>query len=103
MKVNVKHPLVLLGLLLILVELFAFLLMPEFPRDTDWENLKVPEDLSYIPHMLVAITCSFIGFFTALFSMIIFILKGRLIQRLDVIVFHFVAFVLPVLLYQLVS
>lgn len=97
MKVSWKHPLTVLALLLIAIELGAILLMPEPPTEAEMKASAPHVDLSYVPYMMTALTAAFIAFFTDLIGMIIFILRGTIKERLDAIILLLIAFLLPLI------
>jgi hypothetical protein len=94
---NVKQPLIIAGALLIVLELLCFMLslgaVP--PPEPD----PVLSNMEYIPYMLVAMTLSFVAFFILLFSLIVFILRGNLKNKVLALALLSIAFVLPIALY----
>jgi Na+-translocating ferredoxin:NAD+ oxidoreductase RnfG subunit len=99
MKLHWKHPLVLLAIALIAIEVTAIILMPTPPTAAEMEAQGPQIDLTYVPYMLTALTAAFVAFFTHLIALIIFILRGTIKERLDAIILLLLAFLLPIVFF----
>ncbi|NQV54091.1 MAG: hypothetical protein HQ500_12975 [Flavobacteriales bacterium] len=92
---KLKRVFIIIGASLLLLEALCFILAPA--AQTEPAALLV--NLEYMPYMLAAMTISFVAFFTLLFALILFILRGAIKQNLFGMFLMLVAFVLPIGLY----
>ena len=96
---NFKHPLFIIGILLLILELITLVKMPI--EDTYALNEGTdPMDLSYVPYMVVALTSSFFGAVTILIAGIVFILKSSVKKNLHALITMLIVFIIPIIAYQ---
>jgi len=91
-------PIGVLALILLLVETIGLIIMPEAtnnPADPMTEALY----RRYIIIQIVVFTCSFIGFFTGLFSLIVAILKSTLKENALGLALLMFSFLIPIIVY----
>ncbi len=92
---KLKRLFIIIGASLILLEALCFIIAPAAPT----EPSALLGNLEHMPFMLAAMTMSFVAFFTLLFAMIMFILKGTIKQNLFGMLLMLLAFVMPIVLY----
>ena len=87
--------LLMAGTVLVLMLEFIFLMLAH-AADTPGDGL---DDMAYVPHMIWALSLSFVSFFTLLFGLIFVILKGSIREHLLILAMWLINFLLPVAAY----
>lgn len=91
-------PIGVLALILLLVEAIGLIMMPETQTNAA-ETMSEALYKKYIIIQIVVFTCSFIAFFTGLFSLIVAILKSTLKENALGLSLLLIGFLIPIIVY----
>lgn len=92
------RPIVILALILLILEVIGLSILPTAEAG-DSETMNEALYKKYFITQIVVFTCSFIAFFTGLFTLIVAILKATLKENALGLLLLFTSFIIPIIVY----
>lgn len=96
---KILRPIAVLALILLLIETFCLIIIPEAPTQELNEAMSEAVYKEYFIIQVTIFSCSFIAFFAGLFALIISILRATLKENAIGLALLLVSFLIPIILY----